>query len=168
MAKGPRPIPGHLMVLRGYAGKRPIPEEIQPEIPMDVPEPPAFLHPYAREEWTRIATECYRLRLLTELDGPSLAAYCQAYAIWRDAVELLAEDAKRDPESRGLLVERTNPSGDTYKVKTPILTAAHNASREMLRYAGAFGLTPVARARIASGLSAFAKPRGKFDGYLAS
>jgi phage terminase small subunit len=41
---------------------------------------------------------------------------------------------------------------------------AANAAKDMLRFAGEFGLTPVARARIAAGV--YAQPNGKFDGLL--
>jgi phage terminase small subunit len=41
---------------------------------------------------------------------------------------------------------------------------AANAAKDMLRFAGEFGLTPVARARIALGV--YAQPTSKFDGLL--
>ena len=161
-------MPAHLKLLRGNAGHGVIQDEIEPEIPAVIPEPPSFLHPYACEEWRRISTECYRLRLLTTLDIGALAGYCQAYAMWRDAIETIAEMAKADPDTRGLLVARAGKDGETYQVRNPLLVTASKASMEMLRYAGDFGLTPAARARLASGLSVGQKPRGKFDGYLAS
>src|SRR5262245_17237437 len=36
---------------------------------------------------TRVAPELHRLDLLTVLDVMTLAAYCQAYCVWRTAVE---------------------------------------------------------------------------------
>ena len=167
MAKG-NPISAHLKLLRGSPGHQKIHEEVQPELAPDIPEPPKHLHRYASAEWRRIATECYRLRLLTTLDVQSLAAYCQAYAHWRKAIEQIARAETLNPDSGGMTVARIDKEGNTYHIRNPMLTAANHAAREMLRFASEFGLTPAARARLASGLSAGEKPRGKFDGYLAS
>jgi phage terminase small subunit len=49
----------------------------QPEIAADVPEPPPFITGYAADEWWTTAPELHRLGLLTRIDVPSLAAYCQ-------------------------------------------------------------------------------------------
>jgi phage terminase small subunit len=45
-------------------------------------------------------------------------------------------------------------------------TVAADAAEDMLRFAGEFGLTPVARTRLASGGYAPPPGRGKFDGLL--
>jgi len=40
----------------------------------------------ARKEWRRLSKELAELRLLTEIDRGMLAAYCQAHALWVEAV----------------------------------------------------------------------------------
>jgi P27 family predicted phage terminase small subunit len=89
--------------------------------------------------------------LLTVLDIHILAIYCTAYAEWREAEEKLAEARKRDPVTRGLLVDgRVNP----------ILKIARNAAQDMLRFAAEFGATPAARTRISLGVGV--PDNGKF------
>jgi len=159
----------HLKVLRGNAAhEKPskLENEILPQIAANVPEPPPFLHRYAREEWGRVATECYRLHLLTTLDVQLLAGYCEAYARWRSALEKLAKMAKDDPETDGLLAERFDKNGNTFHIRNPLLAVINQSAIEMLRFAGEFGLTPAARARLAAGIPIDKTP-GKFDGLLA-
>jgi Phage terminase, small subunit len=61
---------------------------------------------------------------------------------------------------RALLVK--NADGNARE--NPLVKIAANAAKDMLRFAGEFGLTPVARARIALGV--YAQPTSKFDGLL--
>jgi P27 family predicted phage terminase small subunit len=155
-----RRIPTHLKLIRGNPGKRPIPAEPEPEIPESMPEPPPFLASYARDEWWSTGPHLVRLGLLTAVDLMPFAAYCQAYATWRTASETLAAMAERDATTRGLLVKRQ----DGNAARNPLVQIAANAAADMVRYAGEFGLTPVARARVASG-GTYEAP-SKFDGLL--
>ena len=164
MTRGRRPVPTHLKVLRGNPGRRALPEsEPEPMTSAQIPEAPPFLQGYACDEWYRIAEELHRLNLLTVVDINPLAAYCDAYARWRTAVEALAEMAKRDPVLSGLMIETRNGT----PIQNPIVVTAANAANDMVRYAAEFGLTPSARARIAAG--PFGGPGGqsKFSGLLA-
>jgi P27 family predicted phage terminase small subunit len=145
--RGPPPTPNVIRLLRGNPGKRPIKPEPKPEISETVPSPPRFLSGYARAEWRRVAPELHALGLLTVLDVMPFAAYCVAYECWRRAVEERAK-AKADP-ARGLVV-------------TGAISAA---AGDMLKFAREFGMTPTARARIAS--AGYKPPSGgKFDGLL--
>jgi phage terminase small subunit len=45
-----------------------------------------------------------------------------------------------------------------------MIKIAGDSAKDMLRYAGEFGMTPVARSRIAAGVHG--QPPGKFDGLL--
>ena len=47
---------------------------------------PRCLGDEARKEWQRLAKELGELGLLTRLDRGLLAAYCQAHALWVEAV----------------------------------------------------------------------------------
>jgi P27 family predicted phage terminase small subunit len=73
-----------------------------------------------------------------------LAAYCQSYAMWRDAEELLAQMRARDPLTKGLLVK--TQAGDARI--NPLAKLARLAARDMVRYSAEFGFSPAARARI--------------------
>jgi phage terminase small subunit len=87
------PVPFHLKALRGNPGKRALNKhEPAPSVMPSVPEPPSFLDDVAAAEWRRVAPELHALRLLTALDLNPLAAYCQAFARWRQAEEALATE----------------------------------------------------------------------------
>jgi P27 family predicted phage terminase small subunit len=161
--RGPRPIPTHLKLLRGNPGHQVLNKsEPEPVIPDDVPEPPAFLSGHARDEWWRVVTELYRLKLVTLVDINPLAAYCQAYARWRYAEEALAKMAERDPVTSGLMIK--NRAGNA--IQNPLVMTADHAAAAMVRYASEFGLTPAARSRITSP-DADGSVASKFDGLIA-
>ena len=84
-----------------------------------------------------------------------LAAYCEAFAHWIDAERLLTAMAGKDATS-GLLVRGNAGS----PIANPLLKIARHAAADMVRYAGLFGMTPVARSR----LSANPVTGGKFLG----
>jgi P27 family predicted phage terminase small subunit len=165
---GGRPIPTKLKLLRGNRGhdtkqKLGLGYEIEPELVAVIPEPPMFLDAYAVDEWHRVAHELYHLQLLAGVDVQSLAAYCQCYARWRVAEEVLADMARRDPLTHGLLVK----GGDAQPVQNPLIRIADRAMQQMVRYAAEFGLTPSARARIAASAALADQPGSKFAGLLA-
>jgi P27 family predicted phage terminase small subunit len=151
-----------LRLLRGNPGKRPIRNEPQPTGTEHVPDAPPFLVGYGCDEWFRVAPELHRLGLLTVLDIAPLAAYCRAYHTWRTAVEALHEMAKRDPLTHALIVKSRAGAA----MQNPLVLTARQAANDMLSFAAEFGMTPVARARIAAGV--YNSPGGgKFDGLIA-
>jgi P27 family predicted phage terminase small subunit len=160
--RGPRPTPTHLKLLRGNPAHRPLNKhEPEPSAPMEPLPAPEFLSDYARAEWDRIAVELYRLKLLTVVDIAPLAAYCEAYAAWRTAVEKLKEMAARDPVA-GALTVTTRHGG---VMQNPLFLTMRQAASDMVRYASEFGFTPAARSRIST-IEAQPAP-GKFDGLVA-
>ena len=160
--RGPAPAPTHLKLLRGNPGHDPInKDEPQPAIPPTMPDAPDFLTGYASDEWYRVAEELYRLRLLTRVDVQPLAAYCQAYSIWRTAVETLATMADRDPTMHGLMI-RVGAGA----MQNPVVITLRQAANDMVRYAAEFGFTPAARTRISTGDTE--GPPSKFGPLLVS
>jgi P27 family predicted phage terminase small subunit len=161
--KGPAPLPTHLKLLRGNPGQRALSKgEPMPTQPPEPPDPPHDLTGYAREEWDRIIVEVFRLRLVTSVDIQVLAAYCDAYARWRNARETLAAMAERDPITRGQIV-KTQSGG---AAPNPLVFMAAAAARDMVRFAAEFGLSPAARTRINAVDATGGKP-SKFAGLLA-
>jgi P27 family predicted phage terminase small subunit len=154
------PVPFPLKVLRGNPGKRRMRSEPQPEIPADVPEPPPFITGYAADEWWKTAPELHRLGLLTRIDVPALAAYCHAFGQWRMAAESLAKMQANDPIMNGMIIK--TKYGDA--AMNPLVSIARKHAGDVIRYASEFGLTPVARTRLAAG--GCGAPPGKFDGLL--
>jgi P27 family predicted phage terminase small subunit len=161
---GPPPTPNVIKLMRGNPWRRPVRSEPQPTIPETMPPPPPFLAPYAQDEWWTTGPELHQLGLLTVLDIMPFAAYCQSYAMWRVAMETLNKMAEKDAVTSGLLV-KSSQGGDP--MPNPIAATARQAANDMIRHAGHFGLSPAARARIAS--AGFEPPSGpsKFDGLIA-
>ena len=155
------PVPFPLKVLRGNPGKRPMKPEPQPEIAADVPEPPPFITGYAADEWWKTAPELHRLGLLTRIDVPALAAYCHAFGPWRMAAESLAKMQANDPIMNGMIIK--TKYGDA--AMNPLVSIARKHAADVIRYASEFGLTPVARTRLAAG-GYGPLMLGKFDGLL--
>jgi P27 family predicted phage terminase small subunit len=144
------PTPFLVAKLKGFPGKRAKHPPVEPAILPKCPEPPGWLHDYAKQEWWRVAPELHVLGLLSSLDGSCLAAYCASYAMWRQASE----------ELEALTFEAQN--GDPRR--SPLIKIIHDAASDMVRYAGEFGLSPVARTRIAQGIGP--KEPSKFAGLI--
>lgn len=84
--------------------------------------------------------ELARLGLLTKVDRTALAAYCQAYARWREAEEILQE--------KGLTMEIETKSGGIYEQQRPEVAIAHKCMKEIKDFCAEFGLSPSARSRM--------------------
>jgi P27 family predicted phage terminase small subunit len=134
--------------------------EPEPLIAKACPDPPPFITGYAADEWWRTGPELHRLGLLTVVDIPALAAYCHSYGQWRMAAESLAKMQANDPATCGQLV-RTK-YGDA--AVNPLIAIVRKHAGDVVRYAGEFGMTALARSRISGGN--FPLEPGKFDGLL--
>ena len=136
--------PTALKVLEGNPGRRKILKDPKP--PDDgIPEAPNHLDKYGMEEWERIARGLYYMGVLAEIDQSTLGAYCSAYARWRHAEEELSKLAAKSGDIAALVQKTT--SGNW--IQQPLIGIANKAAGDMMRYAGEFGLTPSARARLA-------------------
>src|SRR5258708_5182575 len=79
--RGRKPKPTRIKILSGNPGKRPLPKnDVKP--PKQIPRPSPILQGLARKEWWHIAPLLYDAGLLTKIDVPALATYCQCYARW--------------------------------------------------------------------------------------
>lgn len=135
--RGRRPKPTRLKVLTGNPGKRPLNEDEPRPVPV-IPECPLELGPVAKQEWERLAGELGNLQLLTTLDRAALAAYCNAYGLWIEAIEAI--------QKYGTMVK--SPSG--YPIQSPYVSIANRQAEIMMRIASEFGFTPASRSRIAT------------------
>ncbi len=143
--RGRKPKPTHIKALENNPGKRKIKED--PDMSSGLPSPPAHLDEYARQEWGRLAFGLHALGLLTAFDVAVFAAYCQAYSRWRVAEEGLQEISKL--KTGGMPSAITALSSKGTLSKHPLVRISEAACRAMTKYAEEFGLTPVARARLA-------------------
>lgn len=142
-----RPVPTALKLLRGNPGHRPI-NENEPK-PDPGAEMPADLSPQAAEIWPQIAEQLQRAGVLTQIDAPALALYCEAYARWKDANDKVVK--------LGAVVR--SPNG--FPMQSPYLPIANKAFEQMRRMLIEFGMTPASRSKVtAVGKSG---PKNRFD-----
>ena len=71
------------------ASQHKLPPETKETKPSRILECPPELGPVARQEWDRIVGELTQLGVLSSFDRDPLAAYCTAYALWIDAMEMV-------------------------------------------------------------------------------
>ncbi len=75
--------------------------------------------------------------MLTESDRSALAAYCEAWATWREATANIRQ--------RGMVVM---PKKGRIPVVSPYVKIAHDALLHMRGFLVEFGLTPSSRVRV--------------------
>lgn len=142
--RGPLPKPTSLRVIEGNPSRRPLPRgEIQGNPAM--PSPPDHLQGEALAEWNRVAPGIHAMGILTCDDMPVLAAYCHAYETWAEARRAINKMRETGKLGAGLMIKTTNGN----YVQNPLIGIANNAGRDMVNFAGHFGLSPAIRARLA-------------------
>ena len=104
--------------------------------PLRILECPPELGPQARLEWERIAGELIKLGILSSFDRGRLAAYCCAYALWIEGMDMV--------QKHGAMIK--SPNG--YPMQSPYLSHANKQFEIMMKIATEFGFTPASRARI--------------------
>jgi P27 family predicted phage terminase small subunit len=132
---GRKPKPVELRIIEGNRGHRKIPENTPKPTPVR-PDRPGWLLPYAKREWSRVVPVLEKLGLLTELDRGVLAAYCQAWARFKQAEDVLNKQGFVTVTDKGNVVQR------------PEVSISRNAVQTMIKCAAEFGMTPSSRGRI--------------------
>jgi P27 family predicted phage terminase small subunit len=74
--------------------------------------------------------------VLSSFDRGPLAAYCTAYALWIDALEMV--------QKHGAMIK--SPNG--FPIQSPYLSHLNKQAEIMTRIASEFGFTPASRSRI--------------------
>lgn len=133
--RGRKPKPTSVKILTGNPGKRQL-NRHEPKLPAVIPECPVELSPAAKKEWDRLVKDLAPLKMLTSLDRVALATYCQAYALWAEAIVAV--------QKYGAMVK--SPSG--YPMQSPYIAIANKQAEIMMRIASEFGFTPASRSRI--------------------
>ena len=136
--RGRKPTPTAIKELEGNPGKRPL-NAHEPRPERKAPACPKWLEPEAKKEWRRLAKKLEQLGVLTEADMSVFASYCQAYARWKAAEEIIS--------SHGFISK--TPSG--YLQAIPHVAIAKEYARIMNRCAEQLGLTPSSRSRLVAG-----------------
>ena len=136
--RGRKPKPTAMKELEGNPGKHPL-NTSEPKPNKKAPACPKWLEPEAKKEWRRLAKQMEAIGILTEVDMAAFAGYCQAYARWREAEDVISQHGS---------VFRT-PSG--YLQQLPQVSISQQSQKTMHALAAEFGLTPACRTRIIAG-----------------
>jgi len=139
-------------MLAGNPGKRPLPTN-EPKVGPISAGPPGHLTAAAVAEWRRVTAVA---SWISDADAVALALYCQYYADWVAAREMLARDGEVIVGANGS--ERRNPWSQVAK----------EAATFVRYYAIELGITPSARTRVQAlddaadkgSIKAFAKRKG--------
>jgi P27 family predicted phage terminase small subunit len=150
--RGRKPLPSNVVRRHGNPGKRRL-NDSEPRPAAKTPSCPACLRDEARKEWRRLAKELAGLGLLTGLDRAMLAAYCQAHALWVEAVASIGR--------YGTMVK--SPNG--YPMQSPYVAVANKQVEIMVRIAAELGMTLSSRTRIRVEGKA---PEDPFEAFLQS
>ena len=135
--RGRKPLPKHLRLVQGNRGKRPIKADSKSRRGLRYPWRQPFLCEDAKVEWGQGWRQCFmRCDCMSELDVAALAAYCEAYATWKHAHEVLNEMAKHDVVTKALIVKSIKGN----RIEDPILGIANAAAANMVKYASEFAL----------------------------
>jgi P27 family predicted phage terminase small subunit len=157
-ARGPKPLPANVHLLRGNPSKlaaADLTDGLQPEV--EIPSCPKHLWAEAKKEWRRITPELERYGLISKLDRNSLAKYCQAWAqlVWNEeqlsrAVNR-AEAKRLEAEARGEEYEGGNGvvimTSTGYQALSGYWIAVRQSAEAVARYEKDFGLNPCVRNR---------------------
>ena len=140
-ARGPRPTPTPLLKLRGSRRGELNPNEPELTGYTESPSAPVWLLENAQAEWDRVVSALIRCRVLRSVDEQILAAYCQAYARWREADEWLTKNGST-------VVLRDKDGLVKYVQQVPQVAISRAERTAMLKAAAELGLTPAARSRV--------------------
>lgn len=112
-----------------------------------MPEPPAWLPPLAKQEWSRVMPDLFMTGIYQASDESMLAAYCMAFYHWCEAEQDFAKMAAMDGVTHARMMRTTNGNA----IQNPMVGIISTTRRDLERLASHFGLTPSARVGIAGG-----------------
>lgn len=132
--RGRKPKPTSIKILHGSQNCRINKDEPKPEL--TIPDCPDGLSEIGQQEWKRISTQLYELKMISNMDTAILLGYCHSFEQFIQSAESL--------KKTGYLIKA--PSG--YPIVNPLLSINNEAKRQMLKYAQELGLSVVQRTRI--------------------
>jgi P27 family predicted phage terminase small subunit len=97
---------------------------------------PDWMSDAAKAQWPEVAKQLNDAGLLTVIDAPALALYCEAFARWKDANDNIVKF--------GAVIKA--PSG--FPIQSPFLAIANKAHAQMVKLLAEFGMTPSSRSRV--------------------
>lgn len=181
--RGRKPKPTAIKKLEGDRSKKGLSKsEPKPDLGVAPPEAPEWLSEVGRAEWERLSRQLWLNGLLGREDVQAFAAYCDHFSNAMRYRSILEEQRREEArvaraqerwEHFGRRGTRPEPStlGQASMICTstgtlqqnPVIGMLNVSTREMMKIATEFGLTPSSRARVnvPRGGANFPEPKDK-------
>ena len=144
MAKGRKKLPTAMKEMQGTLEKsRVLENEMQVDLVSHLPEAPELLSTIGVEEWYKVTSQLFNLKMLHHIDLRLIESYCNEMALYIECESELRKNGRVD------IFKNTN--GDIIRSQAkPYVKMKNDALNNALKLAAQFGLTPVARANISA------------------
>lgn len=120
--------------------------EMQVDLVSQLPEAPELLSTIGVEEWYKVTSQLFNLKMLHHIDLRLIESYCNEMALYIECESELRKNGRVD------IFKNTN--GDIIRSQAnPYVKMKNDALNNALKLAAQFGLTPVARANISAPLT---------------
>jgi len=142
---GPPRLPTAILKARGswLAAKR---SPTEPRAELGRPRCPPGLDPIAKRAWSKLIPRLDAMGILALIDEQALVRYVQMWARWREADRVLAK--------HGLTYDVEDCDGNVIPKARPEAAISTALAMQLLKLEREFGMTPAARARLATPASA--------------
>ena len=147
MGKGRKKLPTAMKEMQGTLEKsRVLENEMQVDLVSQLPEAPELLSTIGVEEWYKVTSQLFNLKMLHHIDLRLIESYCNEMALYIECESELRKNGRVD------IFKNTN--GDIIRSQAkPFVKMKNDALNNALKLASQFGLTPVARANISAPLT---------------
>ena len=147
MGKGRKKLPTAMKEMQGTLEKsRVLKNEMQVDLVSQLPEAPELLSTIGVEEWYKVTSQLFNLKMLHHIDLRLIESYCNEMALYIECESELRKNGRVD------IFKNTN--GDIIRSQAkPYVKMKNDALNNALKLAAQFGLTPVARANISAPLT---------------
>jgi P27 family predicted phage terminase small subunit len=147
MGKGRKKLPTAMKEMQGTLEKsRVLENEMQVDLVTQLPEAPELLSTIGAEEWYKVTSQLFNLKMLHHIDLRLIESYCNEMALYIECESELRKNGRVD------IFKNTN--GDIIRSQAkPYVKMKNDALNNALKLAAQFGLTPVARANISAPLT---------------
>tara|TARA_R110000824_G_scaffold281779_2_gene470090 strand:- start:239 stop:715 length:477 start_codon:yes stop_codon:yes gene_type:complete len=144
MGKGRKKLPTAIKEMQGTLEKsRIIENEMQVDLVSQLPEAPDLLSIIGVEEWYKVTSQLYNIKMLHKVDLRLIESYCNEMALYIEC--------ENDLRKNGRVDVFKNTNGDIIRTQAkPFVKMKNDALNNALKLATQFGLTPVARANISA------------------
>ena len=144
MSKGRKKLPTALKEMQGTArADRVLENEMQVDRVLELPEAPELLSTIGIQEWYKVTSQLFNLKMLHNIDLRLIEAYCNEMSLYIETEMMLREKGR-------IQVFKNSDGTIKHAQAVPYQKIAKDALNSALKLATQFGITPVARTNISA------------------